>query len=240
MHLRAGEGGSRVGISKSWMVLMGVMVFVALGTGLAAPKPKSGKVAEADPFAMKVPAIEFVRGTKSRSEVLKQHQAWTNRELLEPFKMRAQGKPWEKAATDFASSAVDTIYLQFEPDSVELNRLLPEAKKLAQAGCKDPLVGFLGVILQFQKDENRDFAARDLGKIFEQVEKEPGFSSALPSLIGKYLVGLGGERRKDPQLEARVVELVGKALSDGSYGKNETRGRDSMSRQDTKKSRHGE
>lgn len=91
-------------------------------------------------------------GSKTWLDLQAMNQAWAERTLLAPFRVRTAGQPWAADAAEFVERAVG--YLVPSPDEqFPPATLVRTSQRLLKEGCRDPLFLFLEMrVAQLDRD----------------------------------------------------------------------------------------
>ena len=139
---------------------------------------------------------------------------WAERVLFTPFRQRARGAAWERAATAFVQEAYQTWQRDYRLPSEEL---LARGKKLQETGCLDPLPLYLQGHLTFRLTQNWRAAIETLSNALAQatVGDQP---RALARFAAIEWAALRAKNvHQTAGLYQPALELTKLALADGSY-----------------------
>ena len=181
----------------------------------AAPSPAPGPAAspagptpEDQPFAIP-PNPRLGR------DFQKQEDDWYERAMAQPFlKQIPDGTPWKGGANDYIHEAIRT----WEKQLTSFKKPAADGKKLIATGCKDPLIS---VLVQFFSAYSGDKANTvDTARAaFAQLDHDKLYPPAIIRMaaLATNEVMQAVTSGRDPQLDARAVELGKEAIQAGNY-----------------------
>lgn len=172
--------------------------------------PEAKRLPAAAPFDIKPDA-------RLEKDYKKEERAWADKHLIAPALQRWQGMPWAAEAEKFCRAALDAEMLGIWTD-VRTSSLAPEAKKLLEAGCDDPLVAWLAWRAIYTSRGNWRDGERVVDVMCNQFPDTSRVNGALGMYIAREVLQLAVVRSRQTDSErSRLDDAIKRALADDSY-----------------------
>lgn len=175
---------------------------------LRLPEPKREPATA--PFEIKADA-------RLEKDYKREERAWADKHLMAPALLRWQGMPWAADAEKFCRTALDAEMLGIWTD-VRTSSLAPDAKKLLEARCDDPLVACLAWRAIYTSRGNWRDGERAIDVMCTQFPDPTRVNGALGLFIAREVLQVAVARSKQTDSErSRLDDAIKRALADDSY-----------------------
>ena len=189
-------------------------IWLASGLGLrGAEKSRTDPAFASDEF--NAGPIRFAADAKTGRDFSKAQRAWSERVLVAPFRERAKGQAWEKAALDFVSRALDGWPgAKGLPNSAELSA---EGRAVLAAGCQDPLAGYLAAWARWVDSGEWHGMRGALRGILPDAESLPGPRGLARLMMLDFIRASASGHRDITKEVVKLAGLTADVARDGTY-----------------------